>query len=139
MKQKQKVVARQEVKTKPKNVVDQAFDLDQEIKARMEVVNKLKEELELLKGQLATEAIAQETHELSGEKATVVFSDVVSYDVNLELMFEWLKKNKKQNLLSTVVKPSITELKKYIGEYSLEEFAIKNKKEYARAKFIPIK
>jgi len=53
-----------------------------------------------------------------------------SYEINIELLLEWLKKNKKMDLLHAVLKPSVTELTKYLGVISIEEFSIKNIKTF---------
>jgi len=119
---KTKVISREKIaseQTPQETIVDRAFSLDTQVK-------ELKKELDELKDQIKEQAIINDTHEIAGNYATAYLSDTTSYDVNIELLLEWLKKNKKMDLLHAVLKPSVTELTKYVGTISLDEFSIKN-------------
>jgi hypothetical protein len=123
---KTKVISREKIaseQTPQETIVDRAYKIDTEIKS-------LKKELDELKDQIKEQAIVNDTHEIAGNYATAYLSDTTSYDVNIELLLEWLKKNKKMNLLHAVLKPSVTELTKYVGTISLDEFSIKNIKTF---------
>jgi hypothetical protein len=123
---KTKVISREKIgseQTPQETIVDRAWKLDAEIKEK-------KKELDELKDQIKEQAIVNDTHEITGNYATAYLSDTISYDVNIELLLEWLKKNKKMNLLHAVLKPSVTELTKYVGTISLDEFSIKNIKTF---------
>ena len=133
---KQKVLNRGETTShKNETLMDQAFHLDQRIKERTKEIEDLKEELAIMKGKLIEKAKVEEVHELVGVEAVVKFSDVTNYDISLDVMLEWLKKNKKMKLLSALIKPSITDCKKYLGEYSMESFSTKKTHEYSRVSF----
>lgn len=119
---KTKVISREKIaseQTPQETIVDRAWKIDTDIKL-------LKKELDELKDQIKEQAIINDTHEIAGNYATAYLSDTTSYDVNIELLLEWLKKNKKMDLLHAVLKPSVTELTKYVGTISLDEFSIKN-------------
>jgi len=119
---KTKVISREKIaseQTPQETIVDRAFSLDTQVK-------ELKKELDELKDQIKEQAIINDTHEIAGNYAIAYLSDTTSYDVNIELLLEWLKKNKKMDLLHAVLKPSVTELTKYVGTISLDEFSIKN-------------
>jgi hypothetical protein len=123
---KTKVISREKIgseQTPQETIVDRAWKLDAELKEK-------KKELDELKDQIKEQAIVNDTHEIAGNYATAYLSDTTSYDVNIELLLEWLKKNKKMNLLHAVLKPSVTELTKYVGTISLDEFSIKNVKTF---------
>jgi len=123
---KTKVISREKIgseQTPQETIVDRAWKLDAEIKEK-------KKELDELKDQIKEQAIVNDTHEIVGNYATAYLSDTTSYDVNIELLLDWLKKNKKMNLLHAVLKPSVTELTKYVGTISLDEFSIKNIKTF---------
>ena len=122
---KTKVISREKltVNQMTETLVDRAFRLDTEVKS-------LKAELDKLKDQIKEQAIIQDTHEIQGNYATAYLSDTTTYDINIDLLLEWLKKNKKMDLLHAVLKPSVTELTKYLGVISMEEFGIKNIKTF---------
>lgn len=104
-------------------LVDKAWRLDTEIKEK-------KAELDKLKDQIKEQAVVQDVHEISGNYATAYLSDTTTYDINIDLLLEWLKKNKKMDLLNIVLKPSVTEISKYVGSIALNEFSIKNLKTF---------
>jgi len=119
---KTKVLSREKIastQTPQETLVDKAWKIDTQVK-------ELKKELDDLKDQIKEQAIINNTHEIPGNYATAYLSDTTNYDVNIELLLEWLKKNKKMDLLHAVLKPSVTELTKYLGVISIEEFSIKN-------------
>ena len=123
---KTKVLSREKIantQTPQETLVDKAWKLDTELKEK-------KKELDDLKNQIKEQAIINNTHEIPGNYATAYLSDTTNYDVNIELLLEWLKKNKKMDLLHAVLKPSVTELTKYLGVISIEEFSIKNIKTF---------
>lgn len=123
---KTKVISREKIaseQTPQETIVDRAWKLDAELKEK-------KKELDELKNQIKEQAIINDTHEIAGNYATAYLSDTTSYDINIDLLLEWLKKNKKMNLLHAVLKPSVTELTKYVGTISLEEFGIRNVKTF---------
>jgi len=123
---KTKVISREKIaseQTPQETIVDRAWKLDAELKEK-------KKELDELKDQIKEQAIINDTHEIAGNYATAYLSDTTSYDINIDLLLEWLKKNKKMNLLHAVLKPSVTELTKYVGTISLEEFGIRNVKTF---------
>ena len=123
---KTKVLSREKIastQTPQETLVDKAWKLDTELKEK-------KKELDDLKDQIKEQAIINNTHEIPGNYATAYLSDTTNYDVNIELLLEWLKKNKKMDLLHAVLKPSVTELTKYVGTISLEEFGIRNIKTF---------
>jgi hypothetical protein len=125
-KMKTKVISREKIaseQTPQETIVDRAWKLDAELKEK-------KKELDELKNQIKEQAIINDTHEIAGNYATAYLSDTTSYDINIDLLLEWLKKNKKMNLLHAVLKPSVTELTKYVGTISLEEFGIRNVKTF---------
>jgi hypothetical protein len=125
-KMKTKVISREKIaseQTPQETIVDRAWKLDAELKEK-------KKELDELKDQIKEQAIINDTHEIAGNYATAYLSDTTSYDINIDLLLEWLKKNKKMNLLHAVLKPSVTELTKYVGTISLEEFGIRNVKTF---------
>ena len=123
---KTKVLSREKIantQTPQETLVDKAWKIDTQVK-------ELKKELDDLKDQIKEQAIINNTHEIPGNYATAYLSDTTNYDVNIELLLEWLKKNKKMDLLHAVLKPSVTELTKYLGVISIEEFSIKNIKTF---------
>lgn len=123
---KTKVISREKIareQTPQETLVDKAWKLDAELKEK-------KKELDDLKDQIKEQAIINDTHEIAGNYATAYLSDTTSYEINIELLLEWLKKNKKMDLLHAVLKPSVTELTKYLGVISMEEFGIKNIKTF---------
>ena len=123
---KTKVISREKIaseQTPQETIVDKAWRLDTELKEK-------KKELDELKDQIKEQAIINNTHEIAGNYATAYLSDTTSYEINIELLLEWLKKNKKMDLLHAVLKPSVTELTKYLGVISMEEFGIKNIKTF---------
>jgi len=123
---KTKVISREKIaseQTPQETIVDRAWKLDAELKS-------MKKELDDLKDQIKEQAIVNDTHEIAGNYATAYLSDTTSYEINIELLLEWLKKNKKMDLLHAVLKPSVTELTKYVGTISLEEFGIRNVKTF---------
>jgi hypothetical protein len=123
---KTKVLSREKIasmQTPQETLVDKAWKIDTQVK-------ELKKELDDLKDQIKEQAIINNTHEIPGNYATAFLSDTTSYEINIELLLEWLKKNKKMDLLHAVLKPSITELTKYVGTISLEEFGIRNIKTF---------
>ena len=122
---KTKVISREKltVNQVSETIVDRAYKLDQEIKEK-------KKELDELKDKIKEQAVMQDVHEIAGNYATAYLSDTTTYDVNIDLLLEWLKKNKKMDLLNIVLKPSITELSKYVGTIALNDFGIKNIKTF---------
>jgi seryl-tRNA synthetase len=122
---KTKVISREKltVNQVTETIVDRAYKLDAEIKS-------MKKELDELKDKIKEQAVMQDTHEIPGNYATAYLSDTTTYDINIDLLLEWLKKNKKMDLLNIVLKPSVTEISKYVGSIALNEFGIKNIKTF---------
>jgi seryl-tRNA synthetase len=122
---KTKVISREKltVNQVTETIVDRAFKLDTELKS-------MKKELDELKDKIKEQAVMQDAHEIAGNYATAYLSDTTTYDINIDLLLEWLKKNKKMDLLNIVLKPSVTELTKYLGTVSINEFGIKNTKTF---------
>lgn len=123
---KTKVISREkinETQLHPETLVDRAWKIDTQLK-------ELKKELDELKDKIKEQAVMQDVHEIAGNYATAYLSDTTTYDINIDLLLEWLKKNKKMDLLHAVLKPSVTELTKYLGVISMEEFGIKNTKTF---------
>jgi seryl-tRNA synthetase len=125
MKMKTKVISREKltVNQVTETLVDKAYRLDTELKS-------MKKELDELKDKIKEQAVMQDVHEIAGNYATAYLSDTTTYDINIDLLLEWLKKNKKMDLLNIVLKPSVTELTKYLGTVSINEFGIKNTKTF---------
>jgi seryl-tRNA synthetase len=124
-KMKTKVISREKltVNQVTETIVDRAYKLDAEIKS-------MKKELDELKDKIKEQAVMQDAHEIAGNYATAYLSDTTTYDINIDLLLEWLKKNKKMDLLNIVLKPSVTEISKYVGSIALNEFGIKNIKTF---------
>lgn len=122
---KTKVISREKltVNQVTETIVDRAYKLDTELKS-------MKKELDELKDKIKEQAVMQDAHEIAGNYATAYLSDTTTYDINIDLLLEWLKKNKKMDLLNIVLKPSVTELTKYLGTVSINEFGIKNTKTF---------
>lgn len=122
---KTKVISREKltVNQATETLVDKAWKIDNQVK-------DLKKELDELKNQIKEQAVMQDVHEIAGNYATAYLSDTTTYDINIDLLLEWLKKNKKMDLLNIVLKPSVTELTKYLGTVSINEFGIKNTKTF---------
>lgn len=125
----QTIISRETTATIPQEtVVDRAFRLNNQI-------NELKKELEELKDELKLKAQTDDLREIFGVDAVAKISDSIEWDVNTELLIDWLKKNKKSELIYTLLVPSIREIKKYLGEVSLTEFAQKDVKAFSRIRF----
>jgi HPt (histidine-containing phosphotransfer) domain-containing protein len=122
---KTKVISREKltVNQVTETIVDRAWKIDNQVK-------ELKKELDELKDKIKEQAVMQDAHEIAGNYATAYLSDTTTYDINIDLLLEWLKKNKKMDLLHAVLKPSVTELTKYLGVISMEEFGIRNTKTF---------
>lgn len=122
---KTKVISREKltINQVTETLVDKAYRLDMQHK-------EIKKELDELKDKIKEQAVMQDVHEIAGNYATAYLSDTTTYDINIDLLLEWLKKNKKMDLLHAVLKPSVTELTKYLGVISMEEFGIKNTKTF---------
>lgn len=128
---KAKVISRQKIgatQIPKENIVDRAFLLDAEIK-------KLSAELKTMKKEIKREAELKQVHELPGLYATATITDTQSWDIDVEKMIEWLKKNKKTDLTSILLKPSVTDLVKYLGELSIKDFGKLDTKEYNKLTF----
>jgi seryl-tRNA synthetase len=122
---KTKVISREKltVNQVTETLVDKAYRLDTELKS-------MKKELDELKDKIKEQAVMQDVHEIAGNYATAYLSDTTTYDINIDLLLEWLKKNKKMDLLNIVLKPSVTEISKYVGSIALNEFGIRNVKTF---------
>jgi hypothetical protein len=122
-----KVISREGLSTNEvkETIVDKALLLDEQIKL-------LKKELDTLKEQIKAEAVIKQAHELHGLYSVAKLTDSTEWDVSIDELMDWLKKNKKMDLLHIILKPSVSEIQKYIGEMSLKEFAIKNTKTFSR-------
>ena len=122
---KTKVISREKltVNQVTETLVDKAWKIDNQVK-------DLKKELDELKNQIKEQAVMRDVHEIAGNYATAYLSDTTTYEINIDLLLEWLKKNKKMDLLHIVLKPSVTELSKYLGTMSMEEFGIRNTKTF---------
>lgn len=123
------VRAKEELLIREETLVDRAFKLDSEIKAKTKELNELKTKLK----EYATQ---ENLSELDGVNAVVKFSDVTEWTVDIEKLETWLKTHKNRQLFYSLLKPSITEIKKYLGEYALDEFAVSETKTHAKLRFV---
>lgn len=126
----QKVISRQKPKVKTKeeileSTVDRAIKLDMEIKEKQE-------ELKALKEALLLEAQANDMREIPGELGSAKILAAQTWDVNTDLLLDWIRRHKKTDLMDSLVKPSIDGIKKYLGESVLKEVGISNVNPYAR-------
>lgn len=124
----QKVISRQKLKTKQEileSTVDKAIRLDQEIKEKQE-------ELKALKEALLLEAETKGIREIPGAFGDARILSAQTWDVNVSMLLEWIKKHKKLDMADALIKPSIDGIKKYLGESVLKEVGIATVKPYAR-------
>lgn len=126
----QKVISRQKPKSKMKqeileSTVDKAIRLDTEIKEKQE-------ELKALKEVLLLEAEQNGLREILGASGEAKVSSTQTWDINVNLLLDWIRRHKKLDLLDALVKPSVEGIKKYLGESILKEVGISNIKSYAR-------
>ena len=121
--------AKEELLVREETLVDRAFKLDTEIKAKNKELNELKTKIK-------DYALSEELSEIDGVNAIAKFSDVTEWDVDLKKLESWLKAHKNYHLFFSLLKPSITEIKKYLGEYALDDFAVRETKHYAKLKFV---
>lgn len=126
----QKVISRQKPRSKMKqeileSTVDKAIRLDTEIKEKQE-------ELKALKEVLLLEAEQNHLREIIGTYGDAKISPIQTWDINIGLLLDWIRKHKKLDLIDALVKPSTEGIKKYLGESVLKEVGISNIKPYAR-------
>ena len=130
---KTKVLSREKISETqlPKEaLVDRAFTLNAEIKEK-------EKELDKLKVQLKAQAEMQQTHEIHGVYATASITDTSSWSIDPDKMIEWLKKNKKNDLIPILLRPSVSDVVKYLGEITIREFGELDTKEYNKIMFKP--
>lgn len=120
---------KEELLVREETLVDRAFKLDTEIKAKTKELNELKNKIK-------DYALAENLNEIEGVNATVRFSDITEWDVDLKKLESWLRAHKNHHLFFSLLKPSITEIKKYLGEYALEDFAMREIKSHAKLRFV---
>lgn len=121
--------AKEELLVREETLVDRAFKLDTEIKAKTKELNELKNKIK-------DYALAENLNEIEGVNATARFSDITEWDVDLKKLESWLKAHKNYHLFFSLLKPSVTEIKKYLGEYALEDFAMSEIKSHAKLRFV---
>ena len=107
------------------STVDKAIRLDTEIKEKQE-------ELKALKEVLLLEAEQNHLREIIGTYGDAKISPIQTWDINIGLLLDWIRKHKKLDLIDALVKPSTEGIKKYLGESVLKEVGISNIKPYAR-------
>jgi hypothetical protein len=129
---KQKIVTRSSSGSvlQEETLVDQALRLDQELREKTKQLDALKE-------QIREKAMETGVKEIQGINGDVKFSDAVEWTIDTRSFLEWAKKNKKQDSAVHMLKVSVSDAKKYLGENAMLEFAEKQVKEYARMRLIP--
>ena len=99
-------------------LVDQALKLDLLIKEK-------EKELDALKEKLKEQAKLDGVMEIQGVFGVAKISDAISWEIDTHKLVAWLKKNKKPELAFSLLKPSVGNIKKYLGELPMKEFGKK--------------
>ena len=92
-------------------LVDEGYRLTTEIKELEKRLTEIKETLKLQDGVL------------EGVDAIATISQTKEWEVSPTVLNNWMKKNRKLDLFDAVLRANITNIKKYLGEYTMAEFA----------------
>lgn len=109
------VVEEGKLKGVPSNLinalVDEGYRLTTEIKELEKRLTEIKETLKLQDGVL------------EGVDAVASISQTKEWEVSPTVLNNWMKKHRKTDLFDAVLRANITNIKKYLGEYTMAEFA----------------
>lgn len=127
MKQKTKVKQSQKQTQNIEQVIDEALQLDLEIKEKTALLKKKKAELRRF-------AINAGLKKLAGNQGKVVFSDEVKTSIEPFKLFSLLQDLDMDVAFFDLVKVNITEAKKKVGDVYLEGIKSEGLIEYAKMK-----